>query len=223
MMKLETLEIKIGYIFKDKKNLSVALTHKSSQEYLHNEQYEFLGDRVLGLVIAENLLNKFSDLSEGSLDKVFSTLVNKDKCAEIAKRIDLGNYLIMGKTEVASDGKNKTSILADACEALIASIYLDGGYEEAKKFINVNWYNSFESVDLDFKDPKSALQEWCLKKYKKLPDYKLIHQEGEAHAPVFTVKIQFNKYQAVKAKSNSIKDAEKKAAIKFIKMNEVEI
>ena len=117
-MNLENLEKKIQYTFKDRNILQIALTHKSTKSLTHNEQYEFLGDRVLGLVIAENLINNHSNLSEGNLDKIFSTFVNKDKCAEIAQNINLGDYLILGKTEIASDGKNKISILADACEAL---------------------------------------------------------------------------------------------------------
>lgn len=222
-MNLENLEKKIQYTFKDRNILQIALTHKSTKSLTHNEQYEFLGDRVLGLVIAENLINNHSNLSEGNLDKIFSTFVNKDKCAEIAQNINLGDFLILGKTEIASDGKNKISILADACEALIASIYIDGGYEAAKTFINFNWQNTFEAIDLNFKDPKSALQEWCLKKYKKLPIYELINQEGEAHAPLFTVKIQFNTYKKAEASAGNIKDAEKKAAIHFTEINNIKI
>ena len=167
-MNLENLEKKIQYTFKDRNILQIALTHKSTKSLTHNEQYEFLGDRVLGLVIAENLINNHSNLSEGNLDKIFSTFVNKDKCAEIAQNINLGDFLILGKTEIASDGKNKISILADACEALIASIYIDGGYAAAKTVINFNWQNTFEAIDLNFKDQTSEMQEWCLKKYKKI-------------------------------------------------------
>jgi ribonuclease-3 len=222
-MNLETLEKKIQYTFKNRNILRIALTHKSTKSLSNNEQYEFLGDRVLGLVIAENLINNHSNLSEGNLDKIFSTFVNKDKCAEIAQNIKLGDFLILGKTEIASDGKNKISILADACEALIASIYIDGGYEAVKTFINFNWQNTFDAIDLNFKDPKSALQEWCLKKYKKLPVYELINQEGEAHAPLFTVKIEFNTYKKTEASAGNIKDAEKKAAIHFIEINNIKI
>ena len=186
-------------------------------------RYEFLGDRVLGLIISEILILKYIDLSEGNLDKIFSTLVNKDKCAEVATHIGLGEYLILGKTEIASEGKYKSGILADACEALIASIYLDGGYSAAQDFINNNWQKSINSIDINFKDPKSALQEWSLKKYKKLPDYKVAKQEGPAHSPTFTVKVQFNDYKVAEAVSGNIKEAEKKAAIEFININSLEI
>lgn len=222
-MKIEFLEKKISYIFENKNIIKRALTHKSTGLSEHNEQYEFLGDRVLGLIISETLILKYIDLSEGNLDKIFSTLVNKDKCAEVATHIGLGEYLILGKTEIASEGKYKSGILADACEALIASIYLDGGYSAAQDFINNNWLKSINSIDINFKDPKSALQEWSLKKYKKLPDYKVAKQEGPAHSPTFTVKVQFNDYKVAEAVSGNIKEAEKKAAIEFININSLEI
>ena len=222
-MKIEFLEKKISYIFENKNIIKRALTHKSTGLSKHNEQYEFLGDRVLGLIISEILILKYIDLSEGNLDKIFSTLVNKDKCAEVATHIGLGEYLILGKTEIASEGKYKSGILADACEALIASIYLDGGYSAAQDFINKNWLKSINSIDINFKDPKSALQEWSLKKYKKLPDYKVAKQEGPAHSPTFTVKVQFNDYKVAEAVSGNIKEAEKKAAIEFININSLEI
>ena len=222
-MKIEFLEKKISYIFENKNIIKRALTHKSTGLSVHNEQYEFLGDRVLGLIISEILILKYIDLSEGNLDKIFSTLVNKDKCAEVATHIGLGEYLILGKTEIASEGKYKSGILADACEALIASIYLDGGYSAAQDFINNNWLKSINSIDINFKDPKSALQEWSLKKYKKLPDYKVAKQEGPAHSPTFTVKVQFNDYKVAEAVSGNIKEAEKKAAIEFININSLEI
>ena len=222
-MKIEFLEKKISYIFENKNIIKRALTHKSTGLSEHNEQYEFLGDRVLGLIISEILIIKYIDLSEGNLDKIFSTLVNKDKCAEVATHIGLGEYLILGKTEIASEGKYKSGILADACEALIAAIYLDGGYSAAKGFINNNWQKSINSIDINFKDPKSALQEWSLKKYKKLPDYKVAKQEGPAHSPTFTVKVQFNDYKVAEAVSGNIKEAEKKAAIEFININSLEI
>ena len=222
-MKIEFLEKKISYIFENKNIIKRALTHKSTELSEHNEQYEFLGDRVLGLIISEILIIKYIDLSEGNLDKIFSTLVNKDKCAEVATHIGLGEYLILGKTEIASEGKYKSGILADACEALIAAIYLDGGYSAAKGFINNNWQKSINSIDINFKDPKSALQEWSLKKYKKLPDYKVAKQEGPAHSPTFTVKVQFNDYKVAEAVSGNIKEAEKKAAIEFININSLEI
>jgi ribonuclease-3 len=222
-MKIEFLEKKISYIFENKNIIKRALTHKSTGLSEHNEQYEFLGDRVLGLIISEILIIKYIDLSEGNLDKIFSTLVNKDKCAEVATHIGLGEHLILGKTEIASEGKYKSGILADACEALIAAIYLDGGYSAAQDFINNNWLKSINSIDINFKDPKSALQEWSLKKYKKLPDYKVAKQEGPAHSPTFTVKVQFNDYKVAEAVSGNIKEAEKKAAIEFININSLEI
>tara|TARA_Y100000385_G_scaffold77185_1_gene78280 strand:+ start:579 stop:1247 length:669 start_codon:yes stop_codon:yes gene_type:complete len=222
-MKIEFLEKKISYIFENKNIIKRALTHKSTGLSEHNEQYEFLGDRVLGLIISEILIIKYIDLSEGNLDKIFSTLVNKDKCAEVATHIGLGEYLILGKTEIASEGKYKSGILADACEALIAAIYLDGGYSAAQDFINNNWLKSINSININFKDPKSALQEWSLKKYKKLPDYKVAKQEGPAHSPTFTVKVRFNDYKVAEAVSGNIKEAEKKAAIEFININSLEI
>ena len=222
-MDKDALQNKISYSFKNENILTRALTHKSTMTTAHNEQYEFLGDRVLGLVISENLLKNYGDLPEGNLDKVFSTLVNKEKCAAVAISIDLGDHLYLGQTEIVSNGKNKAGILADACEALIASIYLDGGYHEAKLFILNHWDEALSSVDLNFKDSKSSLQEWSLKKYKKLPEYKLIEQEGPAHSPIFKVAVNIEGYISATATSGSIKEAEKKAAIVFVDLNGIEV
>ena len=221
-MDKDTLQNKISYSFKNEDMLTRALTHKSTMINIHNEQYEFLGDRVLGLVISENLLKNHGDLPEGNLDKVFSTLVNKEKCAAVASSIDLGDYLYLGQTEITSNGKNKASILADACEALIASIYLDGGYQAAKSFILTYWDEALSTVDLNFKDSKSSLQEWSLKKYKKLPEYRLLEEEGPAHSPIFKVAVNIEGYISATATAGSIKEAEKKAAIVFIHLNGIE-
>ena len=135
-MEIELLEKHISYTFKDKDILKEHLHTKVQLCLCTMNSMNFLGDRVLGLVISETLLKNYDQISEGNLDKVFSTLVNKDICAEVALGINLGNFLILGKTEIASEGKNKLGILADACEALIASIYLDGGFTAAKKLHN---------------------------------------------------------------------------------------
>ena len=215
------LERKIKISFRNKDLLTKSLTHKSFDKNENNEVLEFLGDRILGLVIAEKLIEDTPNDPEGLLDKRYSKLVNKDTCYNISHSLSLGDFILLGSTEISSKGNEKRSILADACEALIGAIYLDGGYEETKKFILKFWNNEFQLMNVDLIDSKSFLQEWTLKKYKELPKYKLLDQSGPDHDPLFNVELSFKKYIKVNEEGKSIKDAEKKAAESFIKVNKI--
>ena len=218
---ISNLEDILSYKFNDQSKLIKSLTHKSFNKTENYEALEFLGDRILGLVIAEKLIDDNPNDPEGLLDKRYSKLVNKDTCYNISHSLNLGNFILLGSTEISSKGNKKRSILADVCEALIGAIYIDGGYEEAKKFILKFWIKEFQLMNVNLVDSKSFLQEWTLKKYKELPKYKLLDQSGPDHDPLFNVEISFKEYKKVNEEGKSIKDAEKKAAESFIKVNKI--
>ena len=215
------IQKKINYYFKDERILLRALTHKSKINELSNEVLEFLGDRVLSLIISEKLIEMYPSDKEGILDKKLSNLVDKHACLKIAKKIDLMEFILLGSTEIQSEGNLKKSILSNCCEALIGAIYEDGGYDEAKKFVLLFWDDLFKSLDLKPIDPKSALQEKLLKKYKKLPIYEIISKSGPDHSPVFCIEVSFEDYISAKAESSTVKEAEKLAATKFIESNKI--
>ena len=218
---ISDLENTISFKFKDQSILRKSLTHKSFDNDDNNETLEFLGDRVLGLVISEKLINDFPNDSEGLLDKRYSKLVNKETCYKVSQSLNLGDFILLGSTEINSKGNEKKSILADTCESLIGAIYSDSGYEESKKFICKFWNEEFESMDSNLIDPKSFLQEWTLKRYKELPEYKLLDQSGPDHAPLFSVELSFKEYKKAANEGKSIKDAEMKAAESFLRLNKI--
>ena len=219
---ISNLEDIISYKFRDQSILIRALTHKSFDKDVNNEILEFLGDRVLGLVISERLTHDFPNDTEGLLDKRYSRLVNRDTCHKVSQSLNLGDFILLGSTEINSKGNEKRSILANTCESLIGAIYCDSGYEEVKKFILNFWSEEFRLLDSNLIDPKSFLQEWTLKKYKELPQYKLLNQTGSDHNPLFSVELSFKKYKKVTEEGKSIKDAEMKAAESFIRFNKLD-
>ncbi len=219
---ISDLENSISFKFKDQSILRRSLTHKSFDSDNSNETLEFLGDRVLGLVISEKLINDFPNDPEGLLDKRYSKLVNKETCYKISQSFNLGDFILLGPTETSSKGNEKKNILADTCESLIGAIYSDSGYEESRKFIFKFWNKEFELLDNNnLIDPKSFLQEWTLKRYKELPEYKLLNQSGADHDPVFSVELSFKGYKKTTEEGKSIKDAEMKAAESFIRLNKI--
>ena len=217
-LKIEKL---IGYKFKNKLILDEALTHKSFSSKKNNEILEFLGDRVLSMIISKQLIKIYSNDDEGLLDKKLSKLVDKSACFLIAKKIKLNEFIKLGRTEIKSNGNNKKSILADCCESLIGAIFQDGGIEYAENFILFFWKEMLLNLDKRPIDHKSALQEWLLKKYKKLPIYNILKQSGPDHNPTFFIEVSFKNYIPAKAEANSIKDAEKKAANSFMEINKI--
>ena len=213
---ISLLEKRIGINFKDKKLLLRSLTHKSFSSIDNNEKLEFLGDRVLGLIISKKLLEIFPKDNEGSLDKKYASLVNRKKCLEISKKFNLENYIII--RNIKSKKINiEDKIVSDACEALIGAIYLDQGFDMAEKFILRFWKDSFNLNINDQIDAKTKLQEYSLKKYKILPTYKLISNTGPSHKPLFKISVRLKDYKIVNANGNTKKEAEQKAAKLLLK------
>ena len=212
----ESLEKKIKIIFKNKDLIIRALTHKSFDKDNNNEKVEFLGDRVLGLVIAKKLLEIYPDEKEGILDKKFASLVNKKTCLKIAKKLELQKYIltlnISGKKNFIED-----KLMADSCEALIGSIYLDKGFAVVEKFILELWAENIKESIITQIDSKTKLQEFSLKRFKKLPIYKTISNTGPRHKPLFKVGVRLIDSKMYVAQGNSKKDAEQNAAILCLK------
>ena len=213
-MKFEfgTLEKKIKINFKNKNLLIKSLTHKSYDKENNNEKLEFLGDRVLGLIIAKKLLEIYPDEKEGVLDKKFASLVNKKTCLEIAKKLELNNYILrlnLGNKKTLIEDK----VLSDSCEALIGAIYLDKGFQTVEKIILSLWSDKIKDSAVTQIDAKTKLQEFSLKKFKKLPIYKLISNTGPRHKPLFKVAVKLIDTKFFTAQGNSKKDAEQNAAI----------
>ena len=212
-MKINTsnLEKKLKLKFSDQKILIKSLTHKSFDSKNNNEKIEFLGDRVLGLVIAKRLLEIYPDEKEGILDKKFASLVNKRKCLEIAKKIELEEYILV------LNPKNKKisiedKIIADCLEALIGAIFLDKGLNFTERFILNLWSEHITASIITQIDAKTKLQEHSLKVFKILPVYKLIYNTGPRHKPLFKVAVKLKDTKFFTAKGASKKDAEQNAA-----------
>ena len=208
----QKLEKKISINFKNKDLLTKSLTHKSFDKDYNNEKIEFLGDRVLGLVIAKKLLEIYPDEKEGVLDKKFASLVNKKTCLEIAKKLELHKYIltinVKSKKNIIED-----KVLADGCEALIGSIYLDKGFQITEKVILHLWSNNIKNSIITQIDAKTKLQEYSLKKFKKLPIYKLISNTGPKHKPLFRIGVKLSNTKLYISEGKSKKDAEQNAAI----------
>ena len=207
-----SLEKKLNIKFKNKDLLIKSLTHKSYNKNINNEKIEFLGDRVLGLIIAKKLLEIYPDEKEGILDKKFASLVKKQTCAEIAKNIQLDKFILSFNLK-DKEFNLKDKILADSCEALIGAIYLDKGLNIVEKIVLDLWENKIKQSVITIIDAKTRLQEYSLKKYKKLPIYKLISNSGPRHKPIFKVGVKLHNSKFFIGEGSSKKDAEQKAAI----------
>ena len=208
----QNLEKKIKITFKNKDLLIKSLTHKSFNKENNNEKIEFLGDRVLGLVMAKKLLEIYPNEKEGILDKKFAGLVNKKTCLQIAYKLNLHKYVLTfnssNKKKIIED-----KVLADSCEALIGSIYLDKGFNVVEKFILDFWSDHIKDSVITQIDAKTKLQEFSLKKFKKLPIYKIISNTGPRHKPLFKVSVKLVDTKLYVAEGKSKKDAEQNAAV----------
>ena len=209
------LEKKINIKFKDKKLLVQSLTHKSFDKNKNNEKIEFLGDRVLGLVIAKKLLEIYPEEKEGILDKKFASLVNKKTCLEIANKINLEKYILT----LNKSSKIEDKVVADSCEALIGAVYLDKGFSVVANFILNLWKKNIKESIITQIDPKTKLQELSLKKFKKLPIYKLISNTGPRHKPIFKVAVKLPNSKFYAAEGSSKKAAEQNAAMLCLNNN----
>jgi len=201
----------LGHEFKNKDLLQQALTHASvSKTKSSYERMEFLGDRILSFVIADMLFKAFPDEKEGALAKRHSTLVKQEALEEVAKRLSLSPHVKFARSAVQSEPS--PSILADVVEALIAALYLDGGFEAADHFIRAHWQELIHSFHLPPEDAKSSLQEWAQARALPLPVYKVIEQSGPDHHPVFVVEVIVGDHPSQTAKSTSKQSAQKLAA-----------
>ena len=212
------LEKNINIRFKDKKLLIKSLTHKSFDKIDNNEKIEFLGDRVLGLVIAKKLLEIYPDEKEGILDKKFASLVNKKTCLQIAKNINLEKYILTFNPKNRKI-KIEDKVIADCCEALIGSIYLDKGFVVTENLILTLWRENIKNSVITQIDAKTKLQEFSLKKFKKLPTYKLLSNTGPRHKPTFKVGVKLPNSKFYMGKGYSKKDAEQNAALLCLNNN----
>jgi ribonuclease-3 len=218
--KLAELEQRIGYAFKDRALLREALTHGSVHEGKKRrrdyDRLEFLGDRVLGLCVAERLLSQHRDEQEGDLAPRFNSLVNRHACARAARAAQLGSALVLSASEEASGGRSKEAILGDVCESVIAALYLDGGLETARAFITQFWGDAFDEAKTAPRDAKTALQEWAAAKKKHLR-YVDVSQSGPEHAPHFTIEAHVEGFEPARGEGSSKREAQRAAADAFLK------
>ncbi|PDH21081.1 MAG: ribonuclease III [Pelagibacterales bacterium MED-G42] len=212
----KNLEKKIRIKFKNIDLMTQSLTHKSFDSIKNNEKLEFLGDRVLGLVIAKKLLEIYPHEREGVLDKKFASLVNKNTCLEIAKKINLDKYILTFNSHNKKI-KIEDKIISDCCEALIGAIYLDKGLNSVEKVIINLWDNHIKKSVVTEIDAKTKLQELSLKKYKMLPTYKLFSNTGPRHKPLFKIGVKLMNTKYFISSGKSKKDAEQKAALECLK------
>jgi ribonuclease-3 len=220
------LEKKIRYKFKNSRLLQLALSHRSyayeshEEDISDNEVLEFLGDSVLGLVVADFLFAAYPGVAEGELSKLKSTVASTSSLSSFAKKIKLDKFILLGKGEEKSGGRKKRTILAGAFEALIAAIYLDGGFNEAKIFVLSHLQPFFRKINVDkffINNYKSALQEYFQKESLPAPSYKMVTTKGPDHKKQFTVEVFLRKRSLAKATGSSKKEAEQKAAQKALK------
>ena len=211
---LANFQKRIGINFHNQKLLTKCFTHKSYNPVENNEKLEFLGDRVLGLVISQNLLKFFPNDKEGDLDKKLASLVNKKQCAVIAKDINLQEYILIKNSNNKTNIENK--VLSDCLESVIGCIYLDQGLDVTEKFIIKNWKKYLNKSLITERDSKTKLQEYSLKNYKSLPVYKLLENKGPRHKPLIKVSVNIKNSKNITATGNSKKEAEQKAAKKLL-------
>ena len=215
--KIKELEKIIKYNFKKSSLLEKALTHKSFNNNINNEKLEFLGDRVLGLVISEKLLEKYPDEKEGIIDKKFANLVNKKTCLLIAKKINLKKFILFGASHKKLE-RSADKISSDCLEAIVGAIYLDGGLKSVEKFIFIFWEEYLLRSTVTLIDSKTKLQEFSLKKFKELPKYVFFRKTGPQHRPLFKTEVQIPNSKKIVGIGSSKKNAQQNAAAKLLKI-----
>jgi len=212
--RLDAFAERLGYQFSDRDLLRQALTHSSvtQRRLKSNERMEFLGDRVLGLILAEMLLETFPAEEEGAIAYRFTALAQRDALATVANTIGIAEVLTLSDGERTSGGLENPGVLADAVEAVIAAIYIDGGLDPAQRFIRAHWAEMMREDRRPPKDPKTTLQEWAQGNGLPLPNYRVVEQEGPDHQPVFTVEAEIKGRSSVSGQGNSKRAAEQAAA-----------
>nr|WP_236015871.1 ribonuclease III [Phaeovulum veldkampii] len=207
-------QVRLGHVFAQPDILMRALTHASisSATRPDNQRLEFLGDRVLGLVLAETLLEADRRATEGQLAPRFNALVRKETCADVARQIDLGAVLKLGRSEMMTGGRRKEALLGDAMEAVIAAVYLDAGFVAARDLVLRLWGERIGAVAEDARDAKTSLQEWAQARGLPPPSYVEIARDGPDHAPQFTIEVRLASGQAERARAGAKRQAEQAAA-----------
>jgi len=215
--KIKEIEKILKYNFKKISLLETALTHKSFDNNANNEKLEFLGDRVLGLVISEKLLNKFPNEKEGIIDKKFANLVNKKTCLLVARKINLKKFILLGSSHKKLE-RSADKITSDCLEAIVGAIYLDGGLKSVEKFILNFWEEFLLKSTITLIDSKTKLQEFSLKKFKELPKYVFFKKTGPQHRPLFKTEVQIPNSKKIIGIGSSKKNAQQNAAAKLLKI-----
>ncbi len=213
---LKSIEKTINIKFNNKSLLLNSFIHKSFNKEVNNEKLEFLGDRVIGLIISKKLITLYPNENEGIIDKKFASLVNKKTCAKVFRTLNLKKYIKTGNSfkNIRSEDEK---ILSDTCEALIGAIYLDQGFVSTEKFVLNIWKHFIKDSRKIELDPKTKIQEYSLKKFKKLPIYKTLKKTGPNHNPFFQVSIQIQNSKKYLGEGKSKKTAEQNAALKLIR------
>ena len=214
--KLKKLQEILKIKFNNENLLLQAITHKSHNPKNNYEKFEFLGDRVLGLIISQKLYDLYPKEKVGILDKKFASLVNKDKCLEVGKMLNLNKFVLVGNMS-KKNIKIENKIISDSCESIIGAIFIDSGYEISKNFILTAWKNFLKLSKVTIVDPKTKLQEYSLKMSKSLPIYKLISNTGPRHKPIFRVGVKLKNTRYIYANGDSKKNAEQSAAKSLLK------
>ena len=214
------LEEILKYNFKDTNLLKLSLTHKSFDNNYNNEKLEFLGDRVLGLIISKKLIEIYPLEKEGIIDKKFANLVNKKTCSNIAKKMNLSKFMYLGSSH-RSLQRSADKIMSDCLEALIGAIYLDGSLKNAEDFILNFWKKFLEQSTVTLIDAKTQLQEYSLKKYKELPKYTFYKETGPHHRPIFKTDVQIPNSKKIVGSGTSKKNAQQNAASKLLRALEI--
>jgi ribonuclease-3 len=211
---------RLGFVFKDRSLVELALTHASARPSLKpnedNERLEFLGDRVLGLAVAELLTESFPQASEGELARRYNQLVRAETCAEVAQKWELGTLIVMSGGEAESGGRGKKTILANACEAVLGAIFIEGGYQAARDVVYRFWASELSGLDLAVPDAKSILQEWAQGRKLPLPRYVEIAREGPDHKPRFTAEVQIDGVAPERGHGDNKRAAEQAAALAML-------
>ena len=217
---IKELEIIIKYNFKNSDLLHQSMIHKSFDNENNNEKLEFLGDRVLGLIISKKLIETYPEEKEGIIDKKLSNLVNRKTCSYIAKKINIKKFIILGSSQKLLD-RSEEKITSDCLEALIGAIYLDSGFKSAEKFVLNFWKTQLNNSSMPLIDSKTQLQEYSLKRFKILPKYTFYKKTGPQHKPLFKTDVEIPNTKKASGTGSSKKSAQQNAALKLLKFLEV--
>ena len=220
MEKIIQVEKLLKINFKNKILIKKALTHKSANQKVNNEKLEFLGDRVIGLVLSQKLYELYPNENEGILDKKFAILVRQKTCSSIAWSLGIQNYLVLGNSKKKIT-KDDHKILSDFCEALVGAIFIDKGFVFVKNFILKVWKKNIVESDVTVLDPKTKLQEYSLKKYKKLPIYNVVSSTGPKHKPIYKISVSIPGAKKCSGIGKSKQDAQQDAANKLLKNEKI--